>query len=702
MKNKVECWKTQWHLLVSLFLLTQFSILASARWDPGNRQELTSSPPVRLHYIRRHGHHVVMDNGIVNVTLSIPNGMVTGIQYNGIRNLLANNNKESRGYWDIVWSGNGTSGGMQDKLEGTTFKVIEQNENHVELSFSRTWNNDSGLPLNTDRRYIMLRGSPGFYSYGIFERLKGWPDVHIGQARIAFKLQKKYFHYMALSDDRQKFMANDDDRNRGRVLDYQEAIHLTNPANPALKGEVDDKYQFSCNNEDNRVHGWISSNPHVGFWVISPSDEFRSGGPVKQELTSHAGPTSLAMFFSGHYVGDMSLDLQTGEPWKKVFGPIFIYLNSASHNEDHRTLWADAKEQMMIETKSWPYDFPLSKDFPRADQRGTVTGRLLVHDRYISRAQINASSAYVGLAPPGEKGSWEKDVKGYQFWTRTNDEGSFIIRGIRAGTYNLFAWVPGFIGDYRYDFEVTVTQGSKIDLGNMVFEPPRNGPTLWEIGVPDRSAAEFFIPDPRPSVMTHLFLDRNNSEKFRQYGLWERYTDLHPNEDLVYVVGTSDYKNDWFFAHVHRRVNDTYEPTTWRIFFSLPNIVPTGSYTLRLALASANIARLQVWMNSVYPTRAHFGTGLIGRDNAIARHGIHGLYWLYDVNIPSYQLINGVNTLYLRQWGPPSPFVGAISPVACMRIAQLYIFRTGKEKMKEFARSQKRSVKEYCIVSTSI
>ena len=43
---------------------------------------------------------------------------------------------------------------------------------------------------------------------------------------------------MALSDDRQKFMANDDDRNRGRVLDYQEAVHLTNPANPALKGEV--------------------------------------------------------------------------------------------------------------------------------------------------------------------------------------------------------------------------------------------------------------------------------------------------------------------------------------------------------------------------------------------------------------------------------------------------------------------------------
>ena len=60
--------------------------------------------------------------------------------------------------------------------------------------------------------------------------------------------------------------------------------------------KVDDKYQYSCNNEDNHVHGWISSTgQRVGFWVVMPGDEFRGGGPVKQDLTSHAGPTSLAV-----------------------------------------------------------------------------------------------------------------------------------------------------------------------------------------------------------------------------------------------------------------------------------------------------------------------------------------------------------------------------------------------------------------------
>jgi rhamnogalacturonan endolyase len=59
--------------------------------------------------------------------------------------------------------------------------------------------------------------------------------------------------------------------------------------------QVDDKYQYSRDNKDIRVHGWISSIPHVGFWQITPSDEFRSGGPLKQSLTSHVGPTTLAV-----------------------------------------------------------------------------------------------------------------------------------------------------------------------------------------------------------------------------------------------------------------------------------------------------------------------------------------------------------------------------------------------------------------------
>lgn len=66
---------------------------------------------------------------------------------------------------------------------------------------------------------------------------------------------------------------------------------------------------------------------------------------------------------------------------------------------------------MSIESKKWPYNFPASIEFPRANRRGKVRGRLLVHDTYIRNEPIPARSAYIGLAPPGNEGSWQDDAK---------------------------------------------------------------------------------------------------------------------------------------------------------------------------------------------------------------------------------------------------------------------------------------------------
>ncbi|GAB2254182.1 hypothetical protein Droror1_Dr00021991 [Drosera rotundifolia] len=314
---------------------------------------------------------------------------------------------------------------------------------------------------------------------------------------------------------------------------------------------------------------------------------------------------------------------------------------------------------MVEEAGKWPYHFPASKNFPKRHERGSVKGALLVSDRYVNQTLMPASSAWIGLASPGKEGSWQTESKGYQFWAHSDHRGRFRIKSIREGNYSLYAWVPGFIGDYKYDHNLTIAPGCRIDLGLLVYKPPRNGPTLWEIGVPDRTAAEFFLPEPNPKLSNRLF-QHDNINKFRKYGLWERYTDLYPDHDLVYTIGVSNYQKDWFFAQVPRLIrNMTHHRTTWLVIFFLEYVHQEGTCTLQLALASATLSELQVRFNNP-DLRSHprFTTKLIGRDNVIARHGIHGLYWLFTVQVHGSWLRHGNNTLFLTQSRDSSPFQG--------------------------------------------
>lgn len=74
----------------------------------------------------------------------------------------------------------------------------------------------------------------------------------------------------------------------------------------------------------------------------------------------------------------------------------------------------------------------------------------------------------------------------------------------------MYAWVPTVLGDFKHEFDILIKPGSKVELGNIVYSPPRTGPTLWEIGIADRTAAEFYIPDPDPVLVNKLFINHTD------------------------------------------------------------------------------------------------------------------------------------------------------------------------------------------------
>ena len=76
-------------------------------------------------------------------------------------------------------------------------------------------------------------------------------------------------------------------------------------------------------------------------------------------------------------------------------------------------------------------------------------------------------------------------------------------------------------------------------MGDLVYEPPRDGPTLWEIGIPDRSAAEFYIPDPDPMYINKLLVNHPDRQA-PPFTIFESQLPLHANirvsEPLFYML----------------------------------------------------------------------------------------------------------------------------------------------------------------------
>ncbi|MGC3991172.1 MAG: hypothetical protein QM796_16140 [Chthoniobacteraceae bacterium] len=91
----------------------------------------------------------------------------------------------------------------------------------------------------------------------------------------------------------------------------------------------------------------------------------------------------------------------------------------------------------------------------------------------------------------GPEGNWQYQGSAYQYWAQAARDGTFSIPHVRPGSYTLYAFNTGAVGEFSKT-KITVKAGSATDLGQLVWNVPHPGHHLaWEIGIPDRSAAEF-------------------------------------------------------------------------------------------------------------------------------------------------------------------------------------------------------------------
>jgi len=549
------------------------------------------------------GDHVTMSNGIVTFAVTKANGNFDALKYHGTA-ILA-----EPGYLDWVANGN-------HHIDGGRFTVVTDPGTNdgamAEVSITQPFAGQ-GAAFDVEMHYILRRGESGPYCFVVLHHAAAYPAAALGQMRWVLRLDDKVFDFINVDDQRRLEMPPSDTPTK--QLGPKESLLITDGP---FKGMITDKYHFFADAGDHFVHGWISTQKQIGCWVVYGSTESQNGGPTKQHNTAHFGRMLFKILTCGHYGSGSGVDIAAGEEWRKIYGPWMLYLDSGG---DKDALWADAKKQATYLRATWPPAWMNSPEFPLAAQRGTVTGQLKITDPQDPAA--SPANGWVGLAAPSP--DWQKQGKGYQFWVHMAADGSFTIPNVRTGDYTLYAFTNGVMDEYRHD-GVHVTAGGTVPLGTLPWTPVRYGQQMWQIGTPDRTAKEF-----------------RHGDDYRQWGLWQKFPIDFPN-GVNFVIGQSHEQTDWNYAQVNVLQNGKWVGTTWNILFDTPQPPHAGTATLRLALAAAQNAVLNITVNG-----QPVGRFRTAADNAMIRAGIHGQYSEEDIPFNATLLKPGRNTIGLTQ-----------------------------------------------------
>ena len=565
---------------------------------------------------------VTLANGVISTRIDKRTGSFS-LQYRGQMVI-------ERGYWSQVGRASTGDIGSLGTQRSTMVRLDPAANGGARAEVACRFGYDGhsrGLPCDVELRFALGRGESGLYTYGLWEHKPGYPAFSVGEARTAYKLNPKLFDYLAVDADRHGLLPSGADWDAGETLNMKEVRRIrTGP----LTGRIEHKYDYSAILADTPAYGWCGTQSHLGVWLVNPSIEYLAGGPTKVELTGHldvnpgGAPTLLNMWHGSHY-GGSSLQVAEGEAWSKVIGPFQLYCNGGQPPE---ALQQDALSHAAQERKQWPYAWVSDPAYPLTSARGSVQGRLTVSDPQAPALTVRNLQVGLAAAPYSDGGrtvvDWQRDSKHYQFWTRADADGRFRLTGVRPGSYTLYAFADGVLGEYRRA-DVTVKAGDPLDLGELAWKPERSGRQRWEIGVPDRTAREF-----------------RHGDHYWQWGLYYDYAKEFPH-DVEFTIGKSDARRDWNYCQPPRIEGTRVSSTTWTVRWEMPS-VPKGTATLRLAFAGS---RGRHGVNVAVNGQPAGGTGPLPDTGVMHRDGIRGYWFERSVRFPATLLKQGTNQLTL-------------------------------------------------------
>jgi rhamnogalacturonan endolyase len=566
---------------------------------------------------------VTLANGRITAVIEKTTGKVTSYLFNGTQML------DTSGL--IYFSMDG--GSSYEQPDNCVYATTVNTADTVDISCKVTWANNTNRlhAFDIDIHYVLRRGDSGLYAYAVLSHPASYPAAGVGEWRMVWKLPHSStqwsFERVYVDALRNWNWGTYSDFLNADATEIAEVVKLTTGVRA---GQYDCKYMYAAEYQQIGCWGHASDTNKKGVWMVLGGYDYLNDGPPHTDLTL-AESYNLIHFGRNHY-GGSSTSVGAGEAWSKIYGPYLLYCNTTTASANAGTaLWADAKGQVQAELAAWPYAWlTYNTNYPPASGRGAVSGRLVVNDAF--KPALTGSNAWVGLAQPDAGGNWQFESKRYQYWAHADSVGNFTIPHVRPGSYTLYAWIAGAVGEFSRS-SVTVAAGGTNALGTLTWNVPHTGGYLaWEIGIPDRSAHEF----------------RHGSTDYFEPFMWERFSSEFSNP-LEYTVGASNWSNDWNYAHCGYLAGTNWNGWKWRVNFNLASVPASGNATLTLAWAGNDHARMQIFVNN---ESSQFGANLYppnGGGNGLIREGIHAKYGVSTIAIPVSRLRAGTNTLTLLQ-----------------------------------------------------
>ncbi len=609
---------------------------------------------------------VTMANGIISIHINKTSAVIDQVNYTynnsgstTTQQVLSGGNNGGQLYWEFGGFSTGAA----------TYSVVANTADYCEVGMLF----DSASSGQVDIHFSMVRGSTGFYVTPIWIHRSTDSAMSMGECRDNI-YSGAIFNWMSVDAQRTKLMPMDP--NNSAVGVQGAPVECSLWTNGIYAGRYEDKYKYTADYGTLRAWGWSSvgtGGKNIGLWDVPASFEYMASGPMRRELTSHMGTTILNTPHGAHYGFCSDSTWAAGEAWAKVCGPHFIYCNAITNtitatNAAAQALFTDALAQADAETSAWPYFWFTNANYAPAFSRGTVKGKIVINDIYNPNA--STSNLWVGVEQQPNPGStvtydFQKWYKPYHFWVKTDAIGNFTIPDVIAGAnYTLYAFGSGAAGTFQSQaqtggsapneldlpspqFSVTVTGGATNNLGTVTWTPTRVGPTVFEIGYPDRTGAKFrhgddwWVGDIGPGPTNPM-------------PVWTKFLE-YPFDfpsGVSYTVGSSRWTTDWNFCQpVVVDSAGNYNGSTSTINFNLAS-APGATASLYIALSSDYQGPLIVSVNgaNISGSSGYFpaySSSADGSDTTI-REGIHGLFSDNRITFSGSLLQAGANTITIN------------------------------------------------------